>query len=69
MEGFVQVTEQAFWAVMQERGAKEQKGIEYDHLKVSGRTGFWKDGKFIPDEMQGCVERLLAHHSYFIREP
>ena len=57
-EDFKQVTEMQFWKHV---GNAEQKGLPYDYLKVSGKTGFFKDG-----EMIGYVEQVLAHESYFI---
>jgi hypothetical protein len=61
---FVQVTEQAFWLLIAQY-YENQKGLPYDHLKVSGRTGFYKNDD---ETLYGYVERVLAHSSYFINK-
>lgn len=63
MEGYKQVTEHEFLQVMDKNRAHKQKGMPYDHLKLSGKTGFYKVDSDTPC---GFVERLLGHHSYYI---
>jgi len=53
-----QVIEKEFWKHV---GNAEQKGMTYNHLKISGKTGFYKDGVLV-----GYVERVLSDERYFI---
>jgi hypothetical protein len=65
LEGYSRVNEHDFWKSVRERRADTQKGLPYDHLKVSGKTGFYADGD---ETLWGYVVRVLADRAYYVKD-
>ena len=64
MEGYKITTEYKFWEFISDNNAECQKLMEFDHLKFSGKIGFYAPENEIPF---GIVTRILSDYQYYIK--